>query len=52
MKAPNIRATEIPEIPGKRIKRYKIPLTPATATKNKKPINGVSILNAAMTANK
>jgi len=52
MKAASIRATTVPEIPGKRIKRYSIPLTPITARINKKPFSGVSILNAAIIVNK
>jgi hypothetical protein len=52
MNAPSINVTAIPDIPGKRINRYKIPLTPATARMNNNPFKGVSILNAAMNANK
>ena len=51
IKAPNIMATDIPEVPGKFIKRYNSPVTPAIANTNKKPFNGVSILNAAIKAN-
>ena len=51
MKAPNISATDSPDVPGKWIKRYNIPLTPAIANMNKKPFKGVSILKAAINAN-
>jgi hypothetical protein len=52
MKAPSIKATDIPEVPGNLMKRYNNPLTPTTASMNKSPFKGVSILKAAMMANK
>jgi len=52
MKAANINATAIPDIPGNSINKYKTPLTPATVSINKNPFNVVSILNAAINANK
>jgi hypothetical protein len=51
MNAPNISATDKPDVPGKWIKRYNIPLTPATANMNRNPLRGVSILKAAIKAN-
>jgi len=47
-----MQVTKIPEIPGKRIKRYRIPLTAITVRTNNNPFNGVSILNAAIIVNR
>lgn len=45
-------ATDKPERPGKDINRYSTPETPHIARINKKPCKNVSILKAAMNANR
>ncbi|MES2826972.1 MAG: hypothetical protein V4687_02410 [Bacteroidota bacterium] len=48
----SIKATDKPEIPGNRMKRYNTPHTPISASTNSNPLSGESILNAAIIANK
>jgi len=52
IKTISIPATDSPEIPGKRINRYKTPQTPMSDKMNNTPFTGESILNAAIIANK
>ena len=52
IKAPSINDTAIPDIPGNKINKYNIPLTPAIVRINNNPFKGVSILNAAINVNK
>ena len=46
----SIPATDSPDMPGNKIKRYNTPQTPTSASMNKAPFSGESIFIAAIKA--